>query len=175
MAKPSFKVSVVDKGFDALKKLAKRLEDRKAYVKVGVLGEKAKEAHPDEDGKGSATNADIAVFTEYGTVRQPARPFIGMTFEKNKATYLEKLREQVGEIYEGRGNIERTLGLLGAQMARDIKETVLKGESPFAPNAPSTLRRKLAKGRGKGAPRPVVDSGRLINSVTWDVSTGEGE
>ena len=58
--------------------------------------------------------------------------------------------------------LPRALGLLGARMSADMKMTIKNRIPP--PLQPETIRRK-------GSDVPLIDTGQLINSITWAVLT----
>ena len=85
----------------------------------------------------------------------------------------------------------RLLNLIGMKMAADMKGYITQGAGVPPPNAPATLARKLRKGSWKrkpmpalddfgrlkdpgaaGTPRPLVDTGRMVGSLTWLVRRG---
>jgi hypothetical protein len=184
MPKSSFEFRSVDKGWEELRKTVKAIAQRGSYVKVGVIGKKAAKAHPDGS-KRALTNVELAVIQEFGAPKAgiPARPAIGLTFEKNRAAYQDTIRQGLVKVYENEMDPVTLLGLVGAKMAADIKNTVTQGGSPFEPNSPDWFKRKLEKGYSKKRkvegpqlpPRPLVDTGRYIGSMSWQVVDREGK
>jgi hypothetical protein len=186
VAKSAFSFRRVDKGWQKLLAAAKRLEaDRGVRAKAGIIGAKATEEHEDEDGR-PMTNLRLAAIHEFGVPgRIPARPFILGTFALHRAEYRARLRALVGTWFHrattsGQMPLRQALGLLGLKMAADMKNRVVTGAGIPPPNAPSTIRKKLAKGKwNKGgassgtSPRPLVDTGRLVGSITHAVETGK--
>lgn len=184
MAKGSYFRSV-DKGWQGLLRAARQLEaDQGMHAKAGLIGAKAKEEHEGEEGK-PLTTVQLAAIHEFGVPgRIPARPFILGTFSLHRAEYRAQLRKLVGTWYEraaktGHMPLRRALGLLGLKMKSDMVNRVLQGSGIPPPNAASTIRQKLKKGEwNKGgasagaSPRPLVDTGRLVGSITSTVATG---
>lgn len=184
-----FSVRDVDRGWKNLLAAAKRLEaDRGMHAKAGIIGEKAKETHEGADGEGGKmpTNVQLAAIHELGVPgRIPARPFILGTFSLHRAEYRAQLRALAGTWFHratktGSMPLRRVLGLLGLKMESDMRNRVLQGSGIPPPNAPSTVRQKLKKGEwNKGgassgaSPRPLVDTGRLVGSITSTVVTGK--
>jgi hypothetical protein len=119
------------------------------------------------------TNAQIAAYHEFGAPARhiPERSFIRSTFDVNRAKYVDTLRKLVKGIYEQKITVERALGIMGAMFSTDIKKRITTTNEIQPPNAPATLARKLAKTRAgsKGEPRVLVDTGQLVNSITWSV------
>lgn len=155
-----------DRGFKALMKNAALL--KKSYVRAGVLGEGEKDARRGED----LTNVELAVIHEFGAPGAgiPERSFVRSSFDAGKEKYMAALRKMSIQVYDGRADAKKVLGLIGAQMAADMKGRIAAGIPP--PNAPEVLARKQAKGSGAGAPKPLVDTGQLLSSITWAVELG---
>ena len=122
-------------------------------------------------------NVTLAVIHEFGapSVGIPSRPFMRSAFDRNEGKYEQQLRLLVRGIYEGKTSERQALGLMGLAMATDIKLGITSGTGIAPADSPATIRRKLAKGNGKGAPRTLVDTGQLLGSVSWAVVAGEHE
>ena len=151
-----------DKGFAKLKKLAEQLGGR-PHVKVGVLASSG----ADQVHDGGLTNVELAVVLHYGTDdgHVPARPFLTQTAHEQEKKWERLIAEVGGKIIEGKLSLERGLGLIGQRASADVKNTITKGEGVPPPNAPSTIARK-------GSSRPLVDSGRVVQSISYDVVIG---
>jgi hypothetical protein len=155
------KVLDLDKGWKALRRALEPLASGNVYVKVGVMGEKGESPHGDK-----LTNVELAMIHEFGTRdgHIPARAWIRGTFDANKAEYIDVLRKLLGQVYGGKTTLKKALGLVGARMAADIKRRVKGGEiSP--PDELSTV-------TAKGSNTVLIDTGRMVNSVTWEVNLG---
>lgn len=148
----------MDRGFDRLKKALEAARARGSYVKAGVLGTGAKEDH------GGATNVLIAAVHEFGSPENniPERAPIRTAFTAHRREYLEMLRAVVKSVYQLKGGLEPGLGRIGMKMAVDIKRGITSGPGLPPPLAPATVARK-------GSDRPLVDTGQLVNSITWEV------
>lgn len=143
-------------------KLQKAFRQAKAaYVKAGVMGTAARAG--DHTGM---TNARLAAIHEYGLSSAPARPFIGPPFRRKRAEFIKKVQKAYREALDTSNPqlIMHELALIGQEMAADIKGWVTQGMN-LAPNAPSTIAMK-------GSSRPLVDTGSMINSVTYQVVGG---
>lgn len=183
----SFKIDRDSSGWDTLKRTIENLKSGDAYVKVGVIGAAAGriEAHGDEDEPGPLTNGQLATIHEFGTSSIPARPFILGTFSMNQAKYLALLRTKIlPGIYLAQIGASKGLSLLGEIMASDMRNRMVDGAGIPPPLSAATIASKIRKGRwnrkGKTAgasPRPLVDSGRLRNSISYAVVLpgGSGE
>jgi hypothetical protein len=150
-----------DKGWKAIRKALEPLAKHDAYVKVGVMGDKAEAPHGDK-----VTNVELAMIHEFGTRdgHIPARAWIRGTFDSHKADYMDVLKRLIGQVYDGKLSLKQALGTVGAKMAADIKKRVKDGDIAPA-DAPSTA-------EAKGSDRALIDTGRMVNSVTWDVKPG---
>lgn len=163
-------VKVVDRGWDRIKKLVDAEAEKDSYVKVGYL---------DDGGKGSETrgddltNAELGAVMEFGTEDKviPARPHVRPTFDAKRDELARDARTLIGQILDGKMTVKRALGILGAKLASEIKKRVTAGDPIPPPNAPSTLQKKLSLTRkgSKKEPRTLIDTGRLIVSLTWAV------
>lgn len=133
----------------------------KAYVKVGVL-----ESAGSADAGDGLTMAELAAIHEYGAPRAniPARSFIRNTFlDSDGAESLKKFmfRTAKGLIQE-KLDVQQALNQLGA-FAQSMIKNRIKAHIP-PPLKPATVKRK-------GSSTPLVDTGQLINSITWEVKS----
>jgi hypothetical protein len=131
-----------------------------AHVKVGVVGSDALEAT--EEG---FTMVELAAVHEFGSRdgRIPERSFIRRTMTA-KADDVGALAGKLARgIINDRFTVLQALGLLGEFGAAEIKKTITDGDGVPPPNAPTTIARK-------GSDRPLVDTGRLVQSITSVVS-----
>lgn len=172
-------VKAVDHGFRQLGETLKALKDG-SHVKVGVLDDGGAGS---EQREGSLSNAQIAAIHEFGSSdgRIPERSFIRSTFNEKRAEYVGDLKTLLLAVVKNTMTLEKALDILGAKIAADIKNRVTAGAPIPPPNAPSTAARKVGKGRGlkRGVQGPVfvrtlIDTGRMIASVTWAYVRGTG-
>lgn len=147
----------IDKGMQEYKRKLELLKLRKAYVKAGVLGGTTRN---DTD----LTNAQIASIHEYGLGKVPARPFIRPPFDIMRDQYLTMLRNGFKKAASRMSPdlFRQLLGLIGQKMVADIKNYVTQGTGVPPPLSSATIKRK-------GSSRPLVDSGQLLNSITFQV------
>ena len=143
-----------------LEKLEKELEYiQKHAVIVGVLGEEGKGAGEME--YTIATIKEYAVFNEYGTSRGiPPRPFFRQSVMTENSIKIIKsfMEEQVKQVVLGNITGQAYLENIGTFVVKRIKSTIKNGN--FIANKESTLKNK--KGNS-----PLVDTGSLINSITY--------
>lgn len=181
MARAGSYVRTIDHGWQRIQRAAKSLATSKHFVKAGVLGSKAQEerdeAHVANGGSQwePMTNVKLALIHEFGTKdgRIPERSFIRSSFRKHRRSYEALLARLIGDsVFAGKITFDVALGLVGQKMASDMRQGIRDFIPP--PNAPSTLARKLALTRpgAKGAPIPLIDTGRLLASITYGIGHG---
>lgn len=90
----------------------------------------------------------------------PERPFFRNSMRNNRGKYLKMIRSAAAQILLGKISMEMVLNRLGAVAAADVKAEIIKLNSP--PNAALTIELK-------GSSNPLVDSGQLAASPTWEV------
>jgi hypothetical protein len=142
------------------RKLYKRIEEMHSVrARVGVLSSKGGEkAH----GNGDATVVEVAAFHEFGTEHVPERSFIRSTFYSRRAAQLkQKVAEITRAIVAGAIDVRKGVGLLGAWGAGEVKNTITQTDIA-PPLAPATV-------EAKGSSQPLVDTGQLLGSITWEV------
>jgi hypothetical protein len=67
----------------------------------------------------------------------------------------------------GAVDVRQGIGMLGAWGAAQVKNTITQTDIP-PPLAPSTI-------AAKGSSKPLVDTGQMLNAITWEViDTREG-
>lgn len=159
------KVTDKDRGWKRLQALAQQLASQDVHVKVGVLDD----GRAGSEVRDGITNGMLAVAMEFGTSRIPARSWIGRTFDQKRNEVQADMQRLLGHIVDGKLSVDKALNVLGAKYSAEVKNTVTQGEQIPPPNAPSTLARKLAKTRtgAANAVRTLIDTGRMVGSVTW--------
>lgn len=140
------------KGLD---KLANRLKSlARSNVKVGFF-----EDATYDDGLSVAT---VAAWNEYGTRFHPERPFFKDTLEENKPKLAKLLKMVAKSSLKGDGASARLMKQLGAFLSGKIKYTI--SNYPGS-NSEATIARK-------GFNRPLIDTSKMVESVTFRYSTG---
>lgn len=171
-----------DLGWRRLMDIRRGLRGGDHYAKVGVL---AAAPVPDDEAP-EFTMASLAAVHEFGSEdgRIPARPFIRGGIDAGRERIVGVAKVAVGKVYDGKLSVDRALNIIGMTGAAEIKKYVTEGEQVPPPNAPSTIRAKLKRGawndkRRKRGPvdsakliRTLIDTGRMIGSVTWVVVGG---
>ena len=137
------------------KKISKNLKlINKSYTKVGIQGN----AGSHEDGKeGGATIVMVGVYNEFGTQSIPARPFMRTSIEEKKNEIKKIQDSQYSKILQGKQTVKKALGVLGNYMVGQVQEKIKSIDTP--PNAESTKARK-------GSSNPLIDTGRMRQSIT---------
>lgn len=176
----TWKVDEKSSAWDTLRKTLENMQTGEAYIKAGVIGAKAEKNERHGDGKkpSKLTNGELARIHEFGVPDHiPARPFILGTFTLNRAKYIDLLKTKIlPGIYRAKITVSFGLKVIGEIMASDMRNRMVEGPGIPPPNAPSTIAAKKRKGRwnkgGKSAdeePRPLIDTGRLRNSISYAV------
>lgn len=166
-----FKAHNTDKGLKKILKDKGHLGINKIQAKAGVIGSKAGSKRKG----GAIDNVTLAVIHEFGSpaARIPERSFIRSTFEKHKARYNTELRLLLTRALAKGTSLTDVFSLLGLRMASDMKKAIADGIRP--PNSERTLERKKKKsyvGAAFGTPKPLIDTGQLVSSITWEVVDG---
>lgn len=124
-----------------------------------------------EDYPDGVTVAEIAASNEFGTKnsdgtqRIPERPFMRQSVDNNKGTIATMGSEQLKAVVMGKADAEKALSVIGALQVGLIQHEIRAGG--FTPNAPSTIKRK-------GSSQPLIDEGRMRQSVHYVVKERKG-
>lgn len=141
-----------------LKEALKSIERKTGQAHMVSVGFMSNAKYPD-----GTPVAMVAAIHNYGAPSKsiPARPFFSnMVAEKSP---------QWGDILGGllkRTNWSgrQSLGLMGEGISADLRESIIHGG--WARNSDSTK-------ASKGFDAALIDTGHMLNSVTWDVDGGE--
>jgi phage gpG-like protein len=164
------RVKVIDHGWKRIKKEIDKIH--KSYVKVGAItggGEKKYTTHdsvpggePQGNQNRSMTVAHLASVHEFGVPSQniPSRPFMAQAFNKNKSKLKKVIRQLVSDIFKGSIKTDGALRKLGVIHQGQVRETITSGS--FTPLKTATVRRK-------GSSKPLQDTGRLKQSIDFEV------
>jgi hypothetical protein len=132
-----------------------------AHVRVGVLASQGG-GGTTEDGK--ITMVELAAIHEYGSPAAgiPQRSFIRRALAWNSGPWLPAFVSKLAKgVLVGKMSEERALEILGARAVAEVKKTITGSEIP-PPLRPATI-------AAKGSSRPLVDSGRLLGSISYEV------
>lgn len=107
---------------------------------------------------------DVAIWNEYGTRRIPSRPFIRIASDTSGNDWHKTAEKGISKIVAGSSSAGSMCDKIGKQMVEDIQK-IFGDKSKLAPNSPATIRRK-------GHDKPLIDTGRLRDSVDYRVDGG---
>lgn len=156
----------IDLGYDRIVRTMYRELDG-VTLKVGVQGSDTAVRR----GKGGAirnTNQPLAVVAavhEFGLNKMPQRSFLRAAYDENKAT-INKMIDNVADGVVTGMSAGTAINQLGNVIQGMVQRKIVNG--PFKPNAPSTIKRK-------GSARPLIDTGRLRQSIRYVIQKGDGD
>lgn len=122
--------------------------------------------------KGKATEengtdvCDVAAWNELGTENIPSRPFLRKSVDENEAKINSFMQSQKKDLLRGvpADQILKEIGIFQKDL---IQEKITEGS--YTPNAESTVRKK-------GSNKPLIDSGRMRQSVNYVITQkGSGD
>jgi hypothetical protein len=140
------KVTVVDHGYEQLKKDVASLKGRS--VRVGIMG--------------GGEVLEYAMYNEMGTRSIPPRPFMQQTFDQNQEEMNKFIDFLADQVLAGKADAERVLRLMGETYQMKIQETIRNAKDWAIPNNPETIKQK-------GSSSPLIDTGRMVGSVRYEV------
>jgi tRNA U54 and U55 pseudouridine synthase Pus10 len=126
----------------------KKLIRRIGFNTKAPLGTKKELVNP------NLTVSQVASYNEFGTNKTPSRPFIRGTYEKRRQDIIDQTAKF---LYRDTENVLSHVGLYVVSL---IQEEIRKGIAPE--NSKYTVERK-------GSSKPLIDTGQLINSITYKV------
>lgn len=103
----------------------------------------------------------VVLFYLLDHVRIPARPFLRKAFYDNQRKYRRLVKVGIDEIIYDDKTGHDLLVKLGKAGVSDVRESIRRWTKPG--NAPLTIDNK------RGTNNPLVDTGRLIKSVTYKI------
>ncbi|WP_320972294.1 hypothetical protein [Enterocloster bolteae] len=130
-----------------LKKMLKELAE--LQVRVGF--------QHGENTENGVDMCDIAAFNELGTENSPSRPFLRKSVDENQEKINAFLQGTKADLLSGK-SAEMVLKEIGIFQKDLVQEKITEGS--YAPNAESTIRRK-------GSNKPLIDSGKMRQSVNY--------
>lgn len=130
----------------------KKYSEMNASVRVGVL-ESA--TYPD-----GTPVAMVAFWNEYGTKTSPVRAFFRTTVSDQKKNWVLSVQN----LMKMHNDPKKLMGLIGEHMRGQIVQSINTWTDP--PNAPYTVRMK-------GFQKPLVDTGQLMRSISFEVNGDE--
>ena len=155
-------------GTDNLKNFVKKLKEQlqDSILEVGFLdSENATKAAQNEYGGYFKVDADYKEkalkkgvhLSDY--IGIPARPFMQNSIKSYASAWGKQLAAQIPE---QEYNIKKALGILGTRMVADVKNTIKDGS--YIENSPQTI-------KIKGFDKPLIDTGAMLNAVTYEIKS----
>lgn len=145
------KVKVIDRGWLRITRELMRLDHRS--VGIGIFEDDGEQRYP---GAAATTVAEVAAFTEYGTARQPPRPFLTVGIAAADPAKLQ--REVIQDIFNGK-TVDQALATAGKKATKIVRESLGMNVPDIAPSTAAA----------KGHNRPLVDSGLLRDSISFKI------
>ena len=160
------RVTDADRGARALAESLRALG--KARVRVGVLADAPKKTGTRTGKRGrqiqqAATLAEVAAAHEFGTDKIPQRSFIRATVDLKAAVIAAEQEKLAAQVMDSKITPEVAMERLGAAVQGMVQTRIAEGIGPAL--APATVARK-------GSDKPLVDTGQLRSSVTYQVLQG---
>lgn len=147
--------------------LANRIDNMsRLTVKAGVF---SRHFYPavDEDGNetGGARLAEVVVTQEFGDPNKkiPARPFMRPALKVSKTLMAG---EAIKQLNDGK-DAEQVAAYLGAYLVGAIRKQIRDLHTPVL--RPLTIQKRLE--RGVTSIKPLIDSGYMLASMTFEVSS----
>ena len=108
------------------------------------------------------TNADLAMIHEFGSPAHniPERSFLRKPLINNAEAVANLAKNAIGKFIAGEISAAEALGVIGEEAKGISKEAVTNGIAPSL--KPATIKRKKSS-------KPLIDTGQLINSITYEV------
>lgn len=150
VTRPRGNISVVKDIDNSQRILADLKELMETSASIGVIG------------KDDSDLLLIANVHEFGAPKAgiPERSYIRAGYDKNVDKYIKKAEGYLQEVLDGKIEARSLYTKLGQTMAQDIQKHI-KGSIP-PPLKPATVKRK-------GSSLPLVDTGRLLGSIGYEV------
>jgi len=152
------------KKWDAIRKAVAKAGA--SHVRVGVLQSKGGSATAES----GISMVELAAIHEFGAPGAgiPERSFIRSTLRVRKAAELARVQTKLATaIIEKNMPVKKALGILGSWAATECKNTITQTAIP-PPLKAATIARK-------GSDRALVDTGRLLGAISYEVVEGGEE
>ena len=92
-------------------------------------------------------------------IKIPERSFLRTGHDENADRIMKQTKRALSQVIAGKMSVDDMLDLCGEQFATAIKDYIRDLSSPE--NHPFTIEQK-------GSSNPLVDTGGLITSITWE-------
>lgn len=151
--------------WDKIRGEVRKLE--RAHAKIGVLQSKGGNAERD-----GITMIELAAIHEFGSPNAgiPERSFLRSTFRVHRRQELLALVTKLaGQVTSGNMTTKRALGILGQWGAAAVKNTI-RSKQTIGMTDPGARQELLQSTIDrKGSSTPLIDTGRLINTISYEV------
>lgn len=123
------------------------------FVEIGIFSDSNR-----EDG----TPMLMIAFThEFGMQNIPERSYLRAGFDANLDKIQREFEFLLSQVLELKITGKSALDLIGASVTTKIQDFLVELKEP--PLAESTI-------RAKGSSNPLIDTGQLMNSITWKIT-----
>lgn len=169
MLRPKIEIVEKDTGYAKLKEALLQLTG--GFVKVGFPegkepgsagspGKSRKKGKPKKPWQNMSEVARVAVWNEFGVPAKkiPSRPFFRNAIDGSREELTTFKKNIYDQFLQKKITPHQALELIGLWMQNKIRESILKGS--WAENAQRTKDQKEST-------KPLIDSGQLINSLTF--------
>ncbi len=103
----------------------------------------------------------IAFVHEFGMQNIPERSYLRAGFDANLDKIQREFEFLLSQVLELKITGKSALDLIGASVTTKIQDFLVELKEP--PLAESTI-------RAKGSSNPLIDTGQLMNSITWKIT-----
>jgi phage gpG-like protein len=152
------------------------------YTRVGIIGGNAMKPHMESKKKDSTkkkskrvassiesgmTMAEIGAIHEFGSLTNniPPRSFLRMPIEEKKKDLIRFLSSPTVRAVIAKGDVKRAFKMLGTEAVGIVMDAFRsRGFGRWADNKQQTIDRK-------GSDAPLIDTGELRKSITYDVKS----
>lgn len=152
---------------EAIKKIQEAIASN-ASVKIGIL---SNEPLHSEDSLGAV---DLGAIHEFGSISRniQERSFIRLTESQRKDDYEAWVLKNKNKIFEAvvKDGLSSILPKIGALWVGYVQNTFFTGGYGKWPKLRPSTYMKRTKGKGSGPVKPLIDTGALMNSITYEVS-----
>lgn len=157
------KITQDNSGSEALEKLADQI--KKSKLEVGFF-ESA--TYPD-----GTPVAYVAAIQEFGNPagNNPSRPFFRNAISQHDG-WKQLANKAMNAVVEGRIELNQALNQMGLKIGADVQESITDGS--YEALKQSTLDARQSRKRTEGvSSKPLIESGQMLQAVSYSVSGGE--
>lgn len=174
MSSKGVRIKDNDRLYKAFKKKIEKVN--RAEVSVGIFDQKAHPGNAQRNARNNSGDAlsvvEVGAIHEFGVtgagrnknVDIPQRSFLRSTADEQQPAFVKIIRQQMRKVIDNKTSLMQMLQVLGFQAQEMVRNRIKGRIAP--PLEPSTVAAK--RGGSLLAPEhPLVDSGRLLNSITF--------